>query len=373
MLEAILPGRDSAPGKKGETPFVAEELQLSGLPFVNPQYWQGLNAFFRRRASLQLRFAGRGLRIAPTWLADDPDIPEPYTIALKADNDQAELVVSEALIALMLNDLDPALSLDALGPERTALVTEFALSEALGALEQVIGCQLSVIAVSKGAGKWTGPDRPGLPLVLYLERVGIAWAVLRLGAGDIGRLAYFLDRSAGADRAGLDVPVAFRVRTAAVSLTVDEMRRIEPGDILLVDDMVRQADSGVAVIGEHFVVPVEIGPSGYRLGSRIRRGRGSSWEWSLNQPAMMQGPLESGSLDQLGVRIHFETGNLELDLADVQKLGPGSVVPLTRSREDGLDIVANGRRIGRGKFVRIGESTGVRITRLFGRAEASAE
>lgn len=369
MLEGIMPRRGpAASGKKGDH-VGAEELELSALPFVNPQYLQSLNAFFRRRTSLQLRFAGRGLRVAPTWLADDPDIAEPYTIALKADSDQAELVVSEAVLSLMLHDLDPSLSLDALGPERTALITEFALSDALRALEQTIGCQLSIVAVGKGAGKWTGPDRPGLPLVLYLERIGIAWAMLRLSAGDIGRLSYFFDRAAGADRAGLDVPVSFCVRVAAVSLSVDEIASLEPGDILLVDDMVRQADGGIAVIGEHLVAPVEIGPSGYKLGSRSRRGRGSSWEWSLNQPALAQGRLENSGLGQLGVRVHFEMGNLEMDLADLQKLGPGSVVPLARPREDGLDIVANGHRIGRGKLVRIGESPGVRITRLFGRTE----
>jgi len=32
-----------------------------------------------------------------------------------------------------------------------------------------------------------------------------------------------------------------------------------------------------------------------------------------------------------------------------------------------LDIVVNGHRIGRGSLVQLGDATGVRVTRLFGR------
>jgi type III secretion protein Q len=366
MLETnIAPETTSAAsGDDAETMPMSEDL---GLPAIPRTFFQGLNAFFRRRSSFQLKLAGRGMRLAPTWLAQEPEIPAPWTVTLKVDTDQAELVISEGILTFVLRELDPAIALDTLNAEQAALIVEFALSESLAAFERAIGSEISVTAVSKGADRWTGPDRPALPIVLYVERLGVAWSTLRLSATDLVRLAYFLDKTAGPARPAIDVPLPFRVRVASATMSLAEIASIKPGDILLPDDIVRQPDGAVAVIGEHLVAPVEITPSGYRLGARIRRGRGSPWEWSLNAPASALSPAGDGGPDDVPVRVMFEAGALELDLATVQRLIAGSVIPLARPMGAGVDIVAGNRRIGRGSLARIGDGTGIRVTRLFGK------
>jgi len=74
---------------------------------------------------------------------------------------------------------------------------------------------------------------------------------------------------------------------------------------------------------------------------------------------------EALELDELPLRIVFEVGRLELSLGDVRQMAPGTVLPLSRPFDEALDIMASGRRIGRGEIVRIGDSLGVRIIRLF--------
>jgi type III secretion protein Q len=367
MLDAADTAEVSAPaaGQAREDMGVSRDL---GLPVLPGRYVEPLNAFYRRRASLQFRFMGRGMRLAPTWLADEPEINEPYTITLKIDTDQAELVVSEGVLKFVLMELDPALSLERLDPEKTAIILEHAFTEPLTIIEQAAGCQISVITVSKGAGKWTGPDRPNLPIVLYVERMGIAWSLLRLSADDITRLSGVLDRKAGPSRAAVDIPVALRVRVAAAAMSLAEIRSIQPGDIILPDELAQQPGGAVAVIGEHLVAPVEITPTGVRFGARMRRGRGSPLEWSLNRQAAFHDRVENGGIDDMIVSLMFEAGHLELDLATVQQLGPGAALALARAGRDGteLDIVVNGRPIGRGSLVRIGDSVGVRVSRLLG-------
>jgi type III secretion protein Q len=61
-------------------------------------------------------------------------------------------------------------------------------------------------------------------------------------------------------------------------------------------------------------------------------------------------------------------GRIELSLAEIRQLAPGAIVPISRPLEDSVDILANGRRIGRGSLVQIGDSLGIRITRLFDNA-----
>ena len=78
--------------------------------------------------------------------------------------------------------------------------------------------------------------------------------------------------------------------------------------------------------------------------------------------------LQKTNLDDIPVKLLFEFGRIELSLAEIRQLAPGAIVPIARPLEDSVDIVANGRRIGRGNLVQIGDSLGIRITRLFDNA-----
>jgi type III secretion protein Q len=82
------------------------------------------------------------------------------------------------------------------------------------------------------------------------------------------------------------------------------------------------------------------------------------------QDASNSSAPEASDLDDLPVRLVFEVGRLELLLSEIRRLAPGALLPLARPLDDAVDIVANGRRIGRGTMVSIGDSVGVRVTRL---------
>ena len=88
-----------------------------------------------------------------------------------------------------------------------------------------------------------------------------------------------------------------------------------------------------------------------------------SGAWAIRE---FSGPtgLHDPDLDDLPVRLVFEVGRVELSLGELQRLAPGALVPLGRPLDEPLDIMANGRRLGRGTLVQIGESLGVRIVSL---------
>jgi type III secretion protein Q len=73
---------------------------------------------------------------------------------------------------------------------------------------------------------------------------------------------------------------------------------------------------------------------------------------------------DASDLDAIPVEVAFELGRVQLDIGELRRLAPGSLVPITRPIEDAFDIVVNGKRFGRGTPVRIGNSLGVRITKL---------
>jgi flagellar motor switch protein FliN len=65
---------------------------------------------------------------------------------------------------------------------------------------------------------------------------------------------------------------------------------------------------------------------------------------------------------QLSVSV--EVGRIQMPVRQVLELGPGAVIELQRSASEPVEIHANGRCIGRGEIVVVGEQFGVRITDL---------
>ena len=139
-------------------------------------------------------------------------------------------------------------------------------------------------------------------------------------------------------------------------------------DIVLADVECQRDNRAIAVIARQLVIPVGLSPAGIVVTARPVRRRGSSWEWNMGDPTEFSGPtgLQDSDLDDLPVRLVFELGRVELSLGELQRLAPGALVPLARPLDEPLDIIANGRRLGRGALVQIGDSLGVRIVSLAG-------
>src|SRR5689334_8358285 len=62
--------------------------------------------------------------------------------------------------------------------------------------------------------------------------------------------------------------------------------------------------------------------------------------------------------------VSVEVGRVQMSVREVMDLSPGSVVELQRGAAEPVDVYANGRPIGRGEIVVVGEQFGVRITEL---------
>jgi type III secretion protein Q len=53
-----------------------------------------------------------------------------------------------------------------------------------------------------------------------------------------------------------------------------------------------------------------------------------------------------------------------MSLSEIDRLAPGVILPLDRPLEEAVDLVVNGKRIGRGGLVKVGNSLAVRVVRL---------
>jgi type III secretion protein Q len=330
-----------------------------------------LNAFYRRRRPLATTVGGRPATIMSAWPPGPACTPDGRTLVrcratVSIDGEEGELSLPRKLIDFLIAGVDPALSLDRLQPDRAAIVIELALTAALDALEATLGWKLALTSVGPQRKEPETSDLVALSFGLTIARIGTFVCELRLAPGRAVKVIWQLDRSAGLESADVNLPIPVCLRLAAATLTVSDVRNLSPGDVVVVDDCGPDG-TAVAVIAEHLVAPVQLTSASSLLAAHPTRGRGSPWEWSMeNEPgAAGRSAPDASGLDDLPLRVVFEVGRLELSLGDLRQMAPGTVLPLGRPFDDALDIMANGRRIGRGEIVRIGDSLGVRVTRLF--------
>ena len=81
-------------------------------------------------------------------------------------------------------------------------------------------------------------------------------------------------------------------------------------------------------------------------------------------PDQEQATGDRSDLNDLPLRLTCELGRLELTLGELRELGDGSILPLGKRPERAVDLVINGRRMGLGRLVMIGDDLGVQIERL---------
>lgn len=268
-----------------------------------------------------------------------------------------KLEMPRGLLLQVLARLDPAAP-DAAGEARRLLL-ELALEDVATALAPTLP---------------VGPPAPGeTPLLVGLEcRAGAAqWT---------GRL-HLSERAAAALAAALDplppapvlprVPVALRVRAGACDLPLRELCGVQPGDVLLPDVLPGEGLDEAAGPGAVLLVAEERWawqgrhqPGGVVvLSPRARLAALGLKGWTMMDDET-QPPLDA-ELNEMPVRLVFEAGRLEVPLGELAQVGPGHVFALPGAA--GLvDILANGRRIGQGELVQVGEGAGVRVLRLHG-------
>ncbi|KIA81533.1 flagellar motor switch protein FliN [Chromobacterium amazonense] len=69
-------------------------------------------------------------------------------------------------------------------------------------------------------------------------------------------------------------------------------------------------------------------------------------------------------LRKIPVRLTLEVGGADISLAELCRIGPGSVVELDKAAGEPLDIKVNGTTIGRAEVVVSGDNYGLRVVEL---------
>jgi len=280
----------------------------------------------------------------------------------------ATLWLPDDVLLASLQGAYPMLDDSALDAADRALLVDALENDLLDRLSHAVRAEISVVAVSRDA-----PVDRACDFVFSMQ---ISGAEMPLPAGLICH-ALERERITAAFLAtpirrqpveGLTTSIAFRC--GRTSLSLSEFALLEPGCGITLDDTTLSFQKIVAVVAERFaqtctwttIKPALDGPL-------LRPLDATTFLYSTDarvtdQSADPNQPARSGSIDEVPVQIVFELGRMETPLAELETLQAGYVFELGKPLGQSVDILANGKRVGTGELVRVGEAIGVRVSKL---------
>ncbi len=69
-------------------------------------------------------------------------------------------------------------------------------------------------------------------------------------------------------------------------------------------------------------------------------------------------------LEDVEVELSLEIGRRKMRIADLMRLSTGQTIELSKAAGEPIDVYVNGRLMGRGEAVVVGDRYGIRITEL---------
>lgn len=340
----------------------ATESADDWLPKIAASDVAPLNALHRHRRPIEAVIAGH--RIMIETVARAVLGANAYAFRLTLSGRPALLRLSANLVDLCAGSLRVR-DFDRLNGVRAGMLLELTLLHTIKALEARFRTEIH-IEERVAAIKWN--EQP-LPLHLLIRGLPTdeAGIELLLDRQSLTVVVQALDELATPNAVTAELPIPLRICRNGTELTLAQLRTIRPGDILMSEhDLARPRDP-IAVVGERLHFQVEEDAQGFRLGAKLTEASANATgEWFMQDSANASSgeSIDEATLDQVPIRVIFEVGRLDMPLAEVRRLAPGYVLPLVKPSESAVDIVANGRKIGHGSLMKIGDSIGVRVERL---------
>jgi type III secretion protein Q len=322
-----------------------------------------LNALYRHRRPIEALVAGH--RVTIETAARVAPEPRARSFRLTLSGRSAHLRLSADLLELCTRSIAVG-GLDHIGAVQAGMLLELALLRAIKALEARLRTDIRIEERAEAIGGTE--DLVALDLLVRGLPAGDATIELFLDRQSARVIASALDELATPGAGTERLPVPIRLCAGGADLTIAELRTVRPGDIVLPDHNLERPGASVGIVGGHLCCEIERAAEGFRLASNLTSARANAaGEWFMQQPTdTLQRPsIDDAALEQLPIRVVFEMGRLDLPLTEVRRLAPGYVLPLGRPSESAVDIVANGLKVGHGSLVKIGDTIGVRVERLF--------
>ncbi|UPJ51773.1 type III secretion system cytoplasmic ring protein SctQ [Bradyrhizobium sp. 200] len=330
-----------------------------------------LNACARRRTPFKGSIEGLPIEVglSPAYATTPPETAgECFEAILGWGQASARATLAYATMRRLLDRIQPGLSNDPPNEPTLSLLVELALAPLFEKIEASSGTSLVLRSSSRRAPSDSATHGPQSRWLIFRGVLGDALFELALEFDDhaLESFASLMQCAAPArlPLAEAFAPIVAILGAGAVRLPLRTLQDLHHGDVLIPDEFPFERGETVVTFGHRYRAVARLEENGVRVRSALQRIT-SIQEITTMEAKGAPRIVETDELGDLEIQLTFELGRQTVELEQLRTIAPGYVFALGRSPDDPVDIVANGRRIGRGEIVRVGDGLGVRLIRLF--------
>ncbi|WP_070885072.1 type III secretion system cytoplasmic ring protein SctQ [Pseudomonas argentinensis] len=306
-----------------------------------------LNRLLRRQLPWQGLIAGVRLEVA---VGGPPLQDAACVVPGRLGTAALHLHLDAALLEGLLASLALQRDFGGLPAALQSVLLEKALLPWIEPLEAALGQPVSLDADSQ-------PDDLMLTVQLSADGAPLGTLTLQLSHAAAQGVADLLERYLPVARHPLPtLQLGLALQRGWQTLSLGELRSLQPGDVLMLDCPV-DADGLLVLAGGHRQARCKRQQSGLQLLEA----------WQPINPTMenaMGQDADDAQLDDVPLTVVCQIGSLEMPLGQLRELGEGSVLALPDADVQRVELLVNGRCVGRGELVAIGDGLGVRLTRF---------
>ena len=160
-----------------------------------------------------------------------------------------------------------------------------------------------------------------------------------------------------------EVPVRAAVEIGTGSLSIGQLRQLEAFDVVLMDTSTLSQENQVRMrLAQSLICQAVLEESELTVQAIDRWTPEESPAPGTDEEQEQVDPAALG--EETTVDLTFEWGEVCLSLGELAALSPGDALPFEADPKRPVNLRANGRRVGRGQLVHVGDRVGVRLEEL---------
>jgi len=364
MADSLISARARGSIQMGSANTRGEPLPFEPPLTLTDEVVSWVNEVAAPRVVLQSRLGDEPLFVRMSrlvWHAE-PSAVSMLDCVVRVGDDMAILSLPCRLAEALISTVQQGLTLPS-DPTRSLLL-ELALESWLTRLEALFARDLQLVRIDEARteGPYLEFDTAYGPLTdkarLFLfspldRRVPPAFGIL---AQLLGQLPLEMPKLSP------EIPVTVAIEIGSLRVSIALLRQAQGGDALL-PDIIPFAQHIVILNADKLWAPAQV--AGARLvlqgPFRLQPHPLECAHMTPRPQAQQLVPPSEADIDNIEITLVFECGRWPIPFGTLRNVNEGYVFDLGRPLDGPVDILANGRLIGRGDIVRVGEELAVRL------------
>ncbi len=190
-----------------------------------------------------------------------------------------------------------------------------------------------------------------------------------------------------------DIPLSLSLRLGHTDLTFDQWKQIQPGDFLKLDHCTyspkKHKGTAALTLNETPLFSIKVKEGKLKIFDYLYTSQqefvmdefsdeelldetpppiepilDDDFEEEAEIPVTESEPEEIVNPKSVPLTIQVEVARLKMTLEELLQLKPGNALALSVKPHEGVNLVLNGKRVGKGELYQLGETLGVKVTEI---------